>query len=149
MEPSSFLLQHVSVEMPRLDERTFRPWWIIRTQLDRLLRDGAISEREWRAAIAFRDSVYTTLAASWPARCLEGGSGGGIPGRTLDVSLDALARVRRINAALGRAVMRIVYAVVVDNVTWAELGRLRGIDPKTARSWSIEAIKMLAAVPPL
>ena len=37
-------------------------------------------------------------------------------------------------------------ASVVQNLSWAAIGRGFGVDPKTARAWSITAIRALAQI---
>jgi hypothetical protein len=146
MEPSIFYTQHLGVEAPRLDGGAFRPYWTVRTRIDRLRADGAITEREWRAAVAFRSSLMIALRASWPPRRLDGGTGCGLPGRVLEVRLDALARLRRVRSTLGTFAAGLIEITLIDNESWADLGRRLGVDPKTARHWTVESLRALAMV---
>ena len=43
-------------------------------------------------------------------------------------------------------VFPLVVAVVVEDLSWAELGRRCGVHAKTAKTWAIEAVKVLATV---
>ena len=58
--------------------------------------------------------------------------------------LDALAELRAVRRRLGAFAYGLLEACVVDDCSWAALGRRLHIDPTTARSWSIMALRELA-----
>jgi hypothetical protein len=64
--PSALYRQHHDVEVPRVDDRHFRPAWRVLTRLDGLLAEKAITAAEWHAAADFRvlwDQVALRTAA--------------------------------------------------------------------------------------
>jgi hypothetical protein len=146
MEPTAAYRQHFAVVPPRIDAVAYRPYWTVRTRVDRLLLDGTITLREWRAAVAFRAALFATLAASWPARRLDGGTGYGTPGRMIEVRLDAFARLRRVRHHLGGFAAGLIEVFLIDNENWSEIGRRLGVDPKTAKMWTVASLRALVTV---
>jgi hypothetical protein len=143
--PSLFYRQHHEVEAPIVDAAAFRQGWRVRTRLDGLILDGAITPAEWRAAVAFRTAAERILAAAWSSPIWLGAPGA--RGRAHDPiasQLDDLAWLRELCQALGKRDFDLVGLCVVDDVSWADLGRQRKVDPKTARAWTVRAIKALA-----
>jgi hypothetical protein len=61
-------------------------------------------------------------------------------------NLDASGRLRQIRAVLGDCVCNLLEAALVQDLSWAALGRHYRCDPKTARAWVIAAIKALRTV---
>ena len=149
-EPSVYFQQHHVLEAPRIDARVFQPFWRVarpRTRLDRLFADGAISLAVWRSASRFRAAVeHLTGNRRGVDHQSARGSGGGERGLSAIMRLSAFAHVRRVQAALGRFATALVWSCVVDNSSWAEVGARLGVDPKTARSWTIAALQALAAM---
>jgi hypothetical protein len=148
--PSVFYRQHHDVEIPRVDDRHFRPAWRVLTRLDGLLADKAITAAEWHAAADFRE-LWDQVARSALLRSPIGRASMGIAGhRAFDGSLagdlDASARLRQIRGVLGAWACTLLEAVLVQDLSWAGLGRHYRCDPKTARAWVIAAIKVLATV---
>lgn len=147
--PSPFYRQHFTVEAPAIDERTFRPFFRIRTGLDQLHDDATISETEWRAARAFGDLALLAIATDWPTKWFgfdqsektRFGADVGIAGR-----IDARKRLRAIRRSLGRDDFALLEVHVVYDLTWTEIGRRLGVHPKTAKRRTIAAIKALTAV---
>jgi hypothetical protein len=60
--------------------------------------------------------------------------------------LDPSARLRQIRAVLGAWACTLLEAALVQDLSWAALGRHYRCDPKTARAWVIAAIKALRTV---
>lgn len=142
--PSPFYLQHHDVEAPTVDAEIFHPGWRVRTRLDRLLRDRAITSAEWLAAVAFRTATERVFAVAWPAPLWLGAPGARGPADDPIASrLDDLAWLRACRRHLGARICDLVEACVVDDLSWADLGRLYGVDPKTARAWAVLAIRAL------
>ena len=77
----------------------------------------------------------------WAARRGQSGFSGELAG-----TLDASARLRQIRAALGAWTCALLEAALVQDLSWAALGRHYRCDPKTARAWVIAAIKALHTV---
>jgi hypothetical protein len=85
--PSVFYRQHHDVEIPRVDDRHFRPAWRVLTRLDGLLADKAITAAEWHAAADFRE-LWDQVARSALLRSPIGRASIGIAGhRAFDGSL--------------------------------------------------------------
>ena len=113
MTPTAFYRQHVATEAPRIDTRTFRPFWSVRdrTRLDRLLADGSIGLLEWRAAIRFRDAVQL-LAGERKGERRVGGTT-----RSRPAAVDRLGAsqfVRRVRVGLGPVATALVWSCIVD-----------------------------------
>jgi hypothetical protein len=60
--------------------------------------------------------------------------------------LDASSRLRQIRAVLGGWACTLLEAALVQDLSWAALGRKYRCDPKTARAWVIAAIKALRTI---
>ena len=59
--------------------------------------------------------------------------------------LVALMRLRRVQRELGAVGFRIMTWLAVEDFSWAEIGRRLKVDPKTARSWGLLALRALPA----
>src|SRR5947208_16521057 len=99
--PSPFFRQHHGLEPPAIDWGTFRRYWRVRTRLDRLLLDGAISPQEWSAAARLRRIIEASYAGMLPIHRLDGEPRGGVSGPALARRVDALARLAGVRAGLG------------------------------------------------
>lgn len=143
-EPSRWLRQHHGLEAPAIDFGAWRPYWRIRTRLDRLLLDGAITLHEWRAAVRLRQIIEAARAAVLPIHRFDGEPRGGVSGPALARRVDAMARLEQVRVGLGTFAMWLLEACLVDDRSWRELGDRLGIDPKTARAWTITAVRGLA-----
>jgi hypothetical protein len=149
-EPSPQLHQHHAIEPPAIDYATFRVFWRIRTRLDTLLLDGAISFAVWRAGVAFRTAAEIVIRETWRSRMHET--------RVADVRTPAIAatmsvhrvdaanQLRAIRQALGDFAIDLLEMHLVEDVAWSELGRRCGVHSKTARNWTIAALQGLAAL---
>ena len=76
-------------------------------------------------------------------RALGHGGGGG---QVMAARVDALARLAIVRAELGSFAIELLEVVFVDDRTWSSLGHGLGIDPRTARAWTIAALRALATV---
>jgi hypothetical protein len=146
MTPSPFLRQHHGLEAPAIDWGTWRPYWRVRTRLDRLLADGAITPRQWGAASRLRSAFEAAQAGIMPIHRLHGGPRRRAAGPPSTHRADALARLAELRIDLGSVALGLLEACLVEDRSWASLGRRLGIDPKTARAWTIAAIHALAAL---
>ncbi|HEY2528078.1 MAG TPA: hypothetical protein VGJ20_09055 [Xanthobacteraceae bacterium] len=146
-EPSAFFRQHHAVEPPAIDALAFRPFWRVRTRLDQLLIDGAISFPEWRAGQIFRTLAERVLAATWRSQWVDRVQ---VPATSFDRGLaaraDALKQLAAIHAALGGFAVNLLEAHIVNDERWKELGPRLGVHPRTARQYTIAAVKALAMV---
>jgi hypothetical protein len=147
--PSTFYRAHHQVEAPAVDQWEYRPGWRVKTGLDGLLAAGLINGREYRLATEFRrlyemahrgamggstwEKVFTDRHCRRPQ--LE----------RSESEIDALARVRRIEHALG-ALFPLLKMCVVDELTWCEIGRRLAVDARTAKTWAAAAIAALATM---
>jgi hypothetical protein len=60
--------------------------------------------------------------------------------------LAAVARLKQVAAELGGVAYGLLELAIVDELCWAAIGRRLQVDGKTARSWTVAAVKALAAV---
>jgi hypothetical protein len=146
MTPSEHYRQHHDVEPPRIDANNFRPAWRVRTRLDRLLLDRAITPAEWYAAVALRSMIELVAARGQRAARTEFMPAGAIVPYQTEVDSTALAHSRRIRLSLGDVCYRLLLACIVDDLSWIALGQRLGVDPRTARAWVIISIKLLVAI---
>lgn len=144
--PSAFYLQHHAVDAPQVDELVFRPFWRIagpRTRLDRLFADGAIGFAEWRSGRRLRAAVeHLTGARNGYDRAPASDR----RGQSAILRLDAMAHVRKVTTALGRIATALIWCCAIEDLAWASVGARFRVDPKTARKWTIEALRALAAL---
>jgi hypothetical protein len=148
--PTSFFRQHHEVEAPEVSERAFRPAWRVRTRLDRLLFEGAITPWEFRIAAWLRRCHERGYGSELQSPMTRLGMAGHSSWRGRENPADRRASARQylafVEKAMGPIVYGIVVAVVVDDLPWRELGRRCNCHASTARSWGVEAIKVLATV---
>lgn len=147
-QPSAAYRQQHDVAAPRVDERHYQPAWRKLTRLDQLLGDKLITTAQWHAAADFRELCELCLIAGFgrPLNFEGGGAGAAAPNDAPAARLDALAELRKITARLGAGPCRLLTAALVEDLSWAELGRRLAIDPHTAKDWVITAIRALAAI---
>jgi hypothetical protein len=146
-EPSPQLHQHHAIDPPAIDYATFRPFWRIRTRLDTLLLDGAISFAVWRAGVAFRTAAEIVIRETWRSRMAETRMAeANAPGGMLARRVDAANQLRAIRAALGGFAFDVLEMHLVEDMSWSELGRRCGVHSKTARAWVVTALQGLAAL---
>lgn len=140
--------RHHVVEAPRIDDRHFHPAWRVLTRLDGLLADGAITTAEWHAAADFRDMAEFALGGAASHSVLTGArtarSVASLTADRLVARLDARSWLDEVARVIGTVPCALIKAFVVDDMSWAAIGRCFGVDPKTARAWVITSIKALA-----
>jgi hypothetical protein len=112
-----------------------------------LLDRRAITLREWRAALEYRalwETAFGDLLAA-PQRAAHRSRGHPTERYTVE-RLDALRALRGARKRLVERAWGLLEACVIDDLSWSEIGRCLGVDHKTARAWTIIAIKELALV---
>lgn len=144
--PSPEFRRHHDVEDPRVDERAFRQGWIVRTRLDQLLTAARITRAEWQAASDYRQT--------WAiARELVGGgfepgmlpvAGSASADAAMIARVDAVTKLRLVEAAIGSFRARLLLACLVHDLAWAVTARFIGRNPETVRDWTVLAIRELA-----
>lgn len=143
--PSAERVRHAAaIEPPRVDASSFRQGWRVRTRLDALLAAGKIAPAVWQAAVEYRDAWARVLAGS-----------GGVPGNRITGGADmhdrqiallgALAVLTAIERRIGAHRTALCVACVVEDRSWPAIGRLFGCSNHTAETWTIEALRALAA----
>jgi hypothetical protein len=143
--PTEFYRQHHDVEPPRIDAMMFRTAWKVRTRLDRLLLDRAITLSEWHAAVMLRSMLELVTARGQRASRIEFMPPGAAPYQH-EADSAALAHSRRVRKGLGDTYYRLLLACIIDDLSWIALGQRLDVDPRTARAWVIVSIKLLACV---
>ncbi len=121
------------------------------SRLDQLFRDGAIGVSEWRRAVGLKftyENAYrgTLRGHDWSAVYIDRHCHQRSGPEPTAGALDALGRLRVIRSALGASVFALLVGVVVDDKSWAALGKQLGICPKTVKCWTITALQALAAL---
>jgi hypothetical protein len=139
-----FLRQH-DVEAPRVDERSFRQGWIVRTRLDQLLVDDRITRAEWQAASEYRATwaIARELVGVEPGMIRVEGSSSADDATI--ARLDAVTKLRIVEAAIGSLAARLLLACLVHDLAWARTARFLGNHPETVRDWTVLAIRALAS----
>lgn len=149
--PTSWRRQHGHVEAPNIDRSEFRPFWRARTHLDKLVERSLIEPAHWQHAQAFRIIYENAHCGELGAKDLSEGiyidrncrrRGTGEPDQK---RLVALMRLKRVQRELGDVGYRILTWLAVEDFSWAEIGRRLKVDPKTARSWGLLALRACPA----
>jgi hypothetical protein len=142
--PTPEFTAHHDVEEPRVDERVFRQGWRVRTRLDQLLADRRITRDEWQAATEYR----ATWAKARELVAIEPGmlrvAGAASPDAGMIARLDAVTKLRIVEAAIGIEAARLLLASVVHDIAWAAMARFWACDPHTVRDATVRAIKALS-----
>ena len=141
-KPSREFRRHHDVEAPQVDERAFRQGWRVRTRLDQLLADERISRSEWQAAIEFRAAWGAAIEITRAG--MIGVQGGGSPDNAMLTRLDAVERLRLVEAAIGGFAASLCRACIAHDLAWAAIGRQCGRNPETVRDWTVLAIRAMA-----
>lgn len=144
--PLEYLKQHTSLEAPAIDMASFRPFWKVRSPLDRLHADELISWFEWRCASEFRNLYDKALGSEVKAGSLDGtgrGSGYRANLRPSDHRLMALRRLRDLQSQLDRKTLRLLEGVIVYELGWCEFGKRLRVHASTSKRRAIAAIKTL------
>jgi hypothetical protein len=146
--PSPFYKQHHAVEAPVVDATEFRTAWRRRSPVDGLLAGGLISAREYRVAIGFRRTYEAAhrgslTGSTWGTTFVDPHCRQPRPERS-ERELDAVGWIRTVEHALGGLYPLVEWCVVAE-LSWCEIGRRVGIDPRTGRRWCAVAIAALAA----
>ncbi|HEY2533942.1 MAG TPA: hypothetical protein VGJ20_39480 [Xanthobacteraceae bacterium] len=146
-EPNAYFRQHHAVEAPAIDALQFRPFWRVRSRLDQLLIDGAISVPEWRAGQVFRNLAERIISATWRSQWVDRVH---VPATNFDRGLaaraDAFKQLAAIHAAMGGFAVNLLEAHIVNDERWKDMGGRLGVHPRTARQWTIAAVRALATV---
>jgi hypothetical protein len=148
--PLADLERHVeAIEPPRVDAATFRQGWRIRTRLDALHVAGLISAGEWQTGHDFRAACDRVRGVGERAAPDIRAGGGGRPDGAHSAMLSMVRTQSRLNAVeaqLGPLFSRLCVWCCVHDVSWAHLGRVVHVDPKTARSYTVMALHRLGVV---
>lgn len=147
--PLAYLKQHASLEAPAIDMESFRPFWKVRSRIDKLLVAGDITGFEWRCASEFRNLYDRALGSQLEASCLDGtgrGSGYRPNLQPSEHRLATLSRLRDLQGRLDRRTLQLLEAVIVDELTWCELGKRLRVHACTAKRQAISALRSLAHV---
>ena len=145
--PTAEFRQHHDVHAPRVDRHAFRQGWRVHTRLDSLLAAGRITPGEWQAASEYRDTwgrVMAAMGATDVARLVLV-AGASDAHERLGRVVGAVTRLRRVEALTGSFAAALCFACVVQDRPWADTARILCRDPHTARAWTTEAIRVLAA----
>jgi hypothetical protein len=142
--PTPEFTAHHDVEEPRVDERAFRQGWIVRTRLDQLLADDRISRAEWQAASEYRQTwaIARELVGVEPGMIRVAGASSA--DAAMIARVDAVTKLRLVEAAIGSLYARLLLACLVHDLAWARIARFIGKHPETVRDRTVLAIRSLA-----
>ena len=143
--PSADRLRHAeAIEPPRIDWRAFRQGWRVVSRIDRLLADRRIDAGTWQAAVEYRaawEALRRSSAGTAPAVRLAGR--GGTSGAEAS-TLDRAARIRAVEATIGREAAALCHACAVEDLSWRTLGVRLGVRDVTAQARTVIALRALA-----
>jgi hypothetical protein len=135
--PTSFFRQHHPVEQPEINNRAFRPYFRVRTRLEKLAREGAISGFEYRVSL-------------WLRSCYERGYSSDLQSAMPRLGMAVHSSWRSREDPASRRAQAREYLVHVekalDDLSWARPGQRLNCHAKTAKVWAVQAIKALATV---
>jgi hypothetical protein len=143
--PSAHFRQHHAVDEPSVDSASFRTAWRVRTRLDQLLIDRIITPHEWFVAVRLRTMLELVAIRQGLRAARTEFLPSGKPNGT--TSVQASRYCRDIADRFGAVCSGILVACLVDDLSWAELGRRIGTDPRTAKAWTVVLLKMLPKKP--
>ncbi len=149
--PDRFFRQHGEIEAPAINDKEFRPAWRRVSRLDQLLRDHAISGREWRCAVNFR-SVYekayrgTLSGQDRNAVYVDQHCRQRSQREPTESALDAGGRLMVIRRTLGPCVFALLVPIVVDDNAWTAIAQHFGVYPRTIKRCSVTALQALATL---
>jgi hypothetical protein len=144
-QPGLHYKQHHDVDPPRIDVRSFRPGWRVRSRLDVLYRDGRLTPGELQAAVEYRATWERVLAVGRGSGMNfdRGGSGSGSRDPLAGI-VDSVERLRRVEGRIGPVAAQLCHCCAVLDLPWAQLARVTGRDPHTVRDWAVLALRALA-----
>lgn len=144
-EPSPFFRQHVALDAPEIDTRSFRPYWRVRTRLDQLLDDRAITYAQWFAAFTFKRWVEHLVAGAYGGQSFDRSDR---PSAGFDASAtrsaDVSGHLDRVCEYLRPDHLRVINLFVVWDCNFRDIARALRCHPQTARKRTIEALQALA-----
>jgi len=144
--PLEYPKQHVSLEQPEINEHAFRQAWRVRSRLDKLFVAGEITGYEWRCASEFRTANEIAFESVLRAPLLDGtGRASGYPANVhpSERHHGALRRLHDLHGRVGRETVRLLEAVIVEDLKWRELGKRLQVQACTSKRRAIAAIKTL------
>jgi len=148
MKPTPELLAHVDVEPPRVDSRSFRQGWRIRTRLDQLLSSGRLTAAQWQAAAEYRSAWERVMAQMHrlPNTMRPSGTRGiNAIGSTnaLTAVLGTVTKIRETEARIGQTAALLCFWCAVEDHSWASTGRSLNRSPHTVLDWTVTALQGL------
>jgi len=147
--PTWSFRRHHDVDPPRVDASTFRQGWRIRSRLDALYVAEQLTAGEWQAAQEFRMACDRVRGVTGHTAPDLRASGAGHSGGAHDAMLGMVAttaRLRVVDRYLGPLFSLLCVQCCVHDVSWAHLGRVVGVDPKTAQTYTVTALRRLGVV---
>lgn len=146
--PSVAFRRHHDVTPPRIDGGAFHPAWRVNARLDQLFAERLIDLQAWLSAISFRNDVESALMRSRDSLAVQPSGGGGSAHEGQAMRVKALHRLALIAECLGRADYQTLEMCCVFDLPWAEIGRKRATSDKTAKAWTVAALRRLGGLDP-
>jgi hypothetical protein len=140
--PTAQRARRNDIAPPRMDRSHRRPGWQVRTRLEALRADDAITSSQYDAGEQFRrlrEQAFPAMRSPLAAVGSRGSYAAGAP----ESALAALGRLRAWHAGLGDLAFLLLEACCVDDQPWAEIARRLRIHRDTARRWTITALVAL------
>jgi hypothetical protein len=147
--PTGEFRRHHEVEAPEISLAAFHPAWRVKTRLDRLFRDKLLSPAQWSAAVRYRETYERAHAGELGSILDSIGTGrapqrSGQPHPTIgEGQRDAVRHLKQVRQALGPVTVNLLEACIVADMSWCALARRLHVDPKTAKHWTLSALKAL------
>jgi hypothetical protein len=143
--PSPEFRRHYDVEAPAIDARMFRPGWRRQTRLAALCEAGRTSREAFVAGTLWRGWVEAVGRLAVQRSTQRIGSAVLRDGAT-PAQITAAKALRDAGAALGEYRTRILFAHLIDDLSWRELGLKLRLDPKTALLRAVASLDALACL---
>jgi hypothetical protein len=136
--------RHHEVEAPEISERAFRPGWRRHTRLVALLETNKISREAFIAGIQWRrwtEAIGKMPVQKWSARISRSLS----PDSPTPFQITAATQLKTAACALGEYRTQVLFAHLIDDFSWRQLGAKLHLDGKTALVRTVESLEALAA----
>jgi hypothetical protein len=141
--PTPEFARRYDVLAPRVDDRTFRQGWMVQTRLQALFEQGQITREERDIAFQWKrhaETITPSHVQPWQVRVdtsITATDSGAVH------RVHAATVIREAAAVLGPLRVKLLEWSVLEDRSWAEVGRLVRLSDKSAKEHAVEAIQAL------